>query len=70
LIGCTMQVKARLVLFVSGHVENPEFDSQTKETLTTPAERFICTHECSSSDVSSWRVFFVFVKWCSKIFMS
>jgi DNA topoisomerase-2 len=34
------QIKSRLVLFISGQVQNPSFDSQTKETLTLPADHF------------------------------
>ena len=33
-------VKNHLWLFVTCHVENPAFDSQTKETLTTKASSF------------------------------
>jgi DNA topoisomerase II len=33
-------VKERLILFVKCSVTNPMFDSQSKETLTTPATRF------------------------------
>ena len=34
------QVKDAVILFVNSQIVNPSFDSQTKETLTTPATKF------------------------------
>lgn len=34
------QVKDSVILFVNAQIVNPSFDSQTKETLTTPATKF------------------------------
>ena len=33
------RVKSQLMLFVNSLVDNPEFDSQSKETLTTPVDQ-------------------------------
>ena len=35
-----IQVRAQLCVFVAGDLVNPTFDSQTKETLMTPAQEF------------------------------
>ena len=42
------QVRAQLALFINCLIENPSFDSQTKETLTTRSEDF--GSECVLSD--------------------
>ena len=42
------QLKDSLILFVNATIVNPSFDSQTKETLTTPASKFGSTFKCSS----------------------
>ncbi len=34
------QIKAQMWVFVNAQIENPTFDSQTKETLTLPASKF------------------------------
>jgi DNA topoisomerase-2 len=34
------QIKDSVILFVNSQIVNPSFDSQTKETLTTPATKF------------------------------
>lgn len=34
------QVKGRLWIFINCHIENPAFDSQTKQTLTTQSKNF------------------------------
>jgi DNA topoisomerase-2 len=34
------QIKSHLWVFVNSLIENPGFDSQTKETLTTPTKDF------------------------------
>jgi DNA topoisomerase II len=41
------QVKANLWIFVNSLIENPAFDSQTKETLTSKASTFGSKHELS-----------------------
>ena len=41
------QIKANLWLFVNCLIENPAFDSQTKETLNTKASNFGSTYELS-----------------------
>ena len=41
------QIKANLWLFVNSLVENPAFDSQTKETLNTKAQNFGSTYVLS-----------------------
>lgn len=42
------QVKSHLWVFVNALIENPAFDSQTKETLTTKASSF--GSKCEISD--------------------
>lgn len=42
------QVRAHLWVFVNALIENPSFDSQTKETLTLKASQF--GSECTLSD--------------------
>jgi len=42
------QLKDTLILFVNATIVNPSFDSQTKETLTTPASKFGSVFKCSS----------------------
>ncbi|NBP06241.1 MAG: hypothetical protein EBV15_08510, partial [Bacteroidetes bacterium] len=34
------QLKEHVTFFVNSTIVNPAFDSQTKETLTTPASKF------------------------------
>ena len=41
------QIKSHLWIFVNCLVENPAFDSQTKETLTTKSKNFGSTFEFS-----------------------
>ena len=41
------QIKANLWLFVNCLIENPAFDSQTKETLNTKSSNFGSTYELS-----------------------
>ena len=42
------QLKDSLILFVNATIVNPSFDSQTKETLTTPASKFGSVFKCSA----------------------
>ena len=42
------QIKQQLWVFVSSQIENPAFDSQTKDTLTTKASKF--GSRCKLSD--------------------
>lgn len=42
------QLKDSLILFVNSTIVNPSFDSQTKETLTTPATKFGSVFKCSA----------------------
>jgi len=41
------QLKDTVLFFVNATIVNPSFDSQTKETLTTPANKFGSTFKCS-----------------------
>ena len=41
------QVKAQMKVFVNALIENPAFDSQTKETLTTRSSQFGSTPKLS-----------------------
>ena len=41
-------VKEQLMIFVNCNIENPSFDSQTKEYLTTPVSKF--GSKCEVSD--------------------
>jgi DNA topoisomerase-2 len=34
------QIKNHMKIFINSLIENPTFDSQTKETLTLPASKF------------------------------
>lgn len=43
------QIKANLWIFVNTLVENPAFDSQTKETLTSKASQFGSKFELEES---------------------
>ena len=40
------QLKDSVVFFINSTIVNPSFDSQTKETLTTPATKFGSTYKC------------------------
>ena len=42
------QLKDTIILFVNATIVNPSFDSQTKETLTTPASKFGSVFKCSA----------------------
>jgi DNA topoisomerase-2 len=47
------QIKDSLTLFVNATIVNPSFDSQTKETLTTPASKFGSTVSVSVKFIES-----------------
>jgi DNA topoisomerase-2 len=40
------QLKDTIVFFINATIVNPSFDSQTKETLTTPATKFGSVYKC------------------------
>ena len=42
------QLKDTIITFVNSTIVNPSFDSQTKETLTTPASKFGSVFKCSA----------------------
>lgn len=46
------QVKANIFVFINCLIENPAFDSQTKETLTTKASSFGSTHVLSAKFIA------------------
>ena len=46
-------IKSHLILFLNGKVEDPSFDSQSKEMLTTPVKDFGSTCTLSSQFLSS-----------------
>jgi DNA topoisomerase-2 len=47
------QIKDTLTFFVNATIVNPSFDSQTKETLTTPANKFGSTVQVSAKFIDS-----------------
>ena len=47
------QLKDSVLMFVNATIVNPSFDSQTKETLTTPASKFGSTYKPSAKIVDS-----------------
>jgi len=47
------QLKDSILLFVNATIVNPSFDSQSKETLTTPASKFGSHYKASSKFVDS-----------------
>jgi DNA topoisomerase-2 len=47
------QIKDTITLFVNATIVNPSFDSQTKETLTTPANKFGSTVSISAKFIDS-----------------
>ena len=55
-----MQIRNHMWMFVNALIENPTFDSQTKETMTLPASKF-GTKPTLSEDFLKRGTFFVFV---------
>ncbi|CAO4369729.1 unnamed protein product [Caenorhabditis nigoni] len=47
-------IKNNLSLFINCLIENPSFESQTKETVTTKPKNFGSSFDCDSEKVSKW----------------
>ncbi|PIC43081.1 hypothetical protein B9Z55_009958 [Caenorhabditis nigoni] len=47
-------IKNNISLFINCLIENPSFESQTKETVTTKPKNFGSSFDCDSEKVSKW----------------
>ncbi|KAJ3510178.1 hypothetical protein NLJ89_g4828 [Agrocybe chaxingu] len=51
------QIKSHMWIFVNALIENPTFDSQTKETLTLPASKFGILKSAIVDNILNWAKF-------------
>ncbi|ULU00519.1 hypothetical protein L3Y34_001170 [Caenorhabditis briggsae] len=47
-------IKNNISLFINCLIENPSFESQTKETVTTKPKQFGSSFDCDSEKISKW----------------